>query len=49
MDFLVIIIALAIVLSFGYWSRKGRRKLQKSQDQKVYPLSRSRRYLRRVK
>jgi len=51
---LTIIIALGIILLFGYWSGSRRTKSQKSKKPKVsevYPLSRSKgqTYLRRIK
>jgi len=54
MDYLTLMIAIGVIVLFGYWS--GRRRLktekrQKSHVSKVYPLSRAKNKtkLRRVK
>ena len=54
MGYLTIIIALGIILLFGYWSGSRRTKSQKSKKSKVseaYPLSKSKGQtkLRRIK
>lgn len=53
MGYLTIIIALGIILLFGYWSGSRRPKSQKSKKPvcKVYPLSKSKGQtkLRRIK
>jgi hypothetical protein len=54
MDYLAIIIALGIILLFGYWSGSRRSKLRKNKKSKVYevhPLSKSKGQakLRRIK
>ncbi|WP_407312847.1 hypothetical protein [Desulfosporosinus sp. SB140] len=54
MGYLPLIIAIGIVLLFGYWSRYRRRQLEKKKVRKaaqVYPLGKGKRNtkLRRVK